>query len=331
MPLCWHGAGLSASGAAALWRYAELLPPVAPQNRLTLGETSTPVLEVGRLRCKLDSLLPTGSFKDRGACVLASCALESGVTRAVADSSGNAGAALAAYCAAAELPLTVYVPRGAGSTKVAQMRRYGAAVEEVEGDRRAVAEAARRAAEAVGAFYASHAWSPFFVAGVRTAAFELVDELGDAIPAVVVPVGAGTILLGLYEGFAACVEEGRIARIPPLHGVQAEVIAPLASAFAEGRDDVERERAWGRSIAEGINIAVPPRGREILKAVRASGGTLSTVGEDAIVAAQDMLARAGVFVEKTSATAWAGAEALATAVPDGSVVVLTGNGLKEGS
>lgn len=325
-PLGWEGEGEPALGPG-LWRHAEVLPPVSPENRLTLGESPTPVLGVERFRCKLDHLLPTGSFKDRGACALASAALESGAAAAVADSSGNAGAALAAYCAAGALPLTVFVPRGAGSTKVTQTRSYGAVVEEVDGDRTAVSATARRFAEETGAFYASHAWSPFFLAGVRTVALELVDELGD-VPAVVCPVGAGTLLLGLREGFRIRLEQGRIGRIPPLHGVQAAVVAPLASAYGAGRQTIDPARRWGRSVAEGINIACPPRAGEILEAVRSSGGSVTAVGEDEIVEAHAALARRGVLVEKTSATAWAGAQRL-PGLPEGSVVVLTGSGLKE--
>jgi threonine synthase len=327
-PLSWAGAAECSSTAAGLWRHADILPPVSLSNRLTLGEVATPLIDVGRLRCKLDYMLPTGSFKDRGACVLASAALESGVEHAVADSSGNAGAALAAYCAAGGLPLTVFVPKGTGSPKVAQIRRYGATVEEVDGDRAAVSAAARRFAETSGAFYASHAWSPFFLAGVRTVALELVDALGDEIPGVVCPVGAGTLLLGLYQGFQVRLEQGRITRIPPLHGIQAALVAPLAAAFAAGSDDVDADLHSGKSIAEGINTATPPRAREILAAVRASGGSITAVREEEIVDPQEALARRGVLVEKTSAVAWAGALDL-PALPDGSVAVLTGSGLKE--
>src|SRR6476646_1433211 len=142
-PLGWSGPGAAGDAAGdGIWRSAELLPPVSAGHRITLGEAVTPVLRSDGLALKLDYLLPTGSFKDRGAAVLASCALEAGVTAAVADSSGNAGASLAAYFTSAGVPLTVFVPRGSSSPKVDQARRYGARVVEVDGDRSAASTAA---------------------------------------------------------------------------------------------------------------------------------------------------------------------------------------------
>jgi len=324
-PLEWHGAASDVTAGAGLWRYAEILPPVSVEHRLTLGEGVTPLLELDGLVCKLDYLLPTGSFKDRGAAVLASTALEAGARAAVADSSGNAGSSLAAYFAAAGVPLTVFVPAGSASPKVAQTHSYGAEVVEVEGDRSAASAAARAHVAETGAFYASHAWSPFFIAGMRTVAFELVEQLGPDLPAVVAPAGAGTLLLGLYDGFRLLTERGDLPALPQLIAVQAEACAPLADAFARGLDDVDPGRAWHHSVAGGINIASPPRGREILRAVRESGGAIVAVTEDAIVAARARLLRRGVFAEHTAAAAWAGS----TEAPPGAAVVLTGFGLKE--
>jgi threonine synthase len=327
-PLAWSGPGAGARAGGGIWRYADLLPPVADVHRLTLGEEVTPAIRVDELVCKLDYLLPTGSFKDRGAAVLTSCALEAGISAAVADSSGNAGASLAAYFTSAGVPLTVFVPRGSSSPKLEQARRYGARVEEVEGGRSAASDAAVAFAAERGAFYASHAWSPFFIAGMRTLAFELCSQLGPDLPAVVVPVGAGTLLLGLAQGFALLAERGEIATVPRLLGVQAAACAPLADAFATGRDGVDPSKRWTTSLAGGINIPNPPRAPEILAAVRSSGGAIVTVAEQEIATAREELGRRGVLVEHTSAAAWAGA-AGAAAAPGGSVVVLTGFGLKE--
>jgi threonine synthase len=331
-PLSWveEGAAADPGSSTGIWRYADLLPPVSVQNRLSLGEETTPLVAFGELSCKLDYLLPSGSVKDRGAAVLASCALEARAAEAAADSSGNAGSALAAYFAAGGIPLTVFVPAGASSPKVAQTRRYGADVREVDGDRAAASEAARSFAAERGAFYASHAWSPFFPAGMRTLAAELVSQLGADVPAVVAPVGAGTLLLGVHQGFARLEARG-LVKAPALFGVQAAACAPLADAFAEAREDVDPARSWGRSIAEGINIAQPPRASEILKAVRSSGGAIVTVEEAEILVAQGDLARRGILTEATSAAAVAGARRLGPRLPTGAVVVLTGFGLKEAS
>lgn len=326
-PLRWlpahPAASVSDAAGTGIWRYAPLLPPVTKENRVTLGEAITPTIEHHGVSLKLDFLLPTGSFKDRGASVLVACARELRVEAAVADSSGNAGAALAAYFARAGIPLTVFVPGAASSPKVRQAEHYGARVERVAGGRDAATSAARDYAERTGAFYASHAWSPFFLAGMRTLAWELNQELRGSPATVVVPVGAGTLALGLYEGFAL------LDQSPRLVGVQAERCSPLAHAFRGGDPAAV---AWHPSVAAGICIPNPPRAREILDAFANSAGDIVTVTEREIEAAHTELASAGIYVEKTSAAAWAGAAKVSKGAADNDViVVLTGSGLKEGA
>jgi threonine synthase len=309
---------------AGIWRHAALLPDVAPHHRITLGEPVTPLVEAFGVRYKLDSLMPTGSFKDRGSAVAVGCALEAGVTSAIADSSGNAGASLAAYCARAGLALELFVPAETSPAKLAQAQAYGATVIPVAGGRAAAADAARRHAASTGAFHLRHGSSDAFLAGTRTAAFELWEQLDGATPpAVVVPVGAGTLLLGLARGFATLEEAGLVDRIPRLYGVQAERFAPLARAY-RGQPVGELQP----TIAEGICVADPPRGAEILDAVRRSGGDLLTVAEEAIESARDELARGGLYVEPTAAVA----HAALPSVPgprERVVVMVTGSGLKQ--
>jgi threonine synthase len=311
---------------AGLWRYGSLLPPVAPEHRVTLGEPVTPLVEALGMRFKLDYLLPTGSFKDRGSAILVGCALEAGITAAVADSSGNAGASLAAYCARARIGLTVFVPDGLSPAKLVQTRAYGATVIGIAGGREAAAVAAREYAERTGSFHASHGSSPYFLAGTRTVAFELWQQLGGAAPsAIVVPLGAGTLLLGLAEGYASLVEAGLLQRMPRLYGVQAERFAPLARAL---RGEAVLSTSLEASIAEGICVRNPPRSPQILTAVGASGGDIFTVDEHSIARARAELARAGLFVEPTSAAAYAGAALLPAELRPDSIVILTGSGLK---
>jgi threonine synthase len=293
---------------------------------VTLGEPITPLVDALGTSYKLEFLMPTGSFKDRGSAVLVGCALEAGVTRAVADSSGNAGASLAAYCARAGIELTVFVPDDASPAKLVQARAYGATVIGVPGGREAAAATARTYAAESGAFHASHGSSPYFLAGTRTVAYELWMQLAGRVPAaIVVPLGAGTLLLGLAEGYQLLVSAGLVARMPRLIGVQAERFAPLARAR---RGEPAGSEFLEASVAEGICVRRPPRAPQILSAVDASGGDILTVSEDAIEAARRELAYTGLYVEATSAAAHAGAAQLPPALRPDAIVILTGSGLK---
>src|SRR5581483_4317713 len=172
-----------------------------------LGEPTTPIVETtwdgATVAWKLEASLPTGSFKDRGSAVMVAGLAADRARSVTIDSSGNAGASVAAYCARAGLACRIFAPATASPAKLAQIEAYGAEVELVPGPRSAAADAARAAA-VDGVVYANHGWSPFFVAGTQSFAFELWEQLRGRTPdAVVVPVGAGTLLLGVCRGFAA--------------------------------------------------------------------------------------------------------------------------------
>ncbi|MGW1162964.1 pyridoxal-phosphate dependent enzyme [Streptomyces sp. NPDC002513] len=325
----------------SLWRYAETLPLAAPT--ITLGEGRTPLVELRDGICgKLDHLMPTLSFKDRGAVLLAALAQRLGPRRVVADSSGNAGASIAAYCARAGLPCTVYVPEGTSARKREQIDAHGARVRTVEGDREAAALAARQAADEPGVFYASHAYNPYFLHGTKTCVHELWEDFGGRLPDVLVlPVGNGTLLLGAALAVAELFAAGLIDRRPALYAVQAAAVAPLAHAWEEGAEDLTGVAPTAPTFAEGIAIPRPPRARQILRAVRASGGRFLTVTEDQIRHAQRDLASQGLYVEPTAAAGWAAArEGLLESIPPSRlrpnggiapvVVPLCGAGLKSG-
>ncbi len=285
----------------------------------------TPLLPAreGGLLFKLESTNPTGSFKDRGAAVLLTALAARGVREVAEDSSGNAGAAIAAYSARAGIRATIFVPAAAAPAKLAQIAAYGAEVVRVPGPREQVA----RAAQAAPGVYASHVWQPAFFHGTKTVAFEVWEQLGRRAPDwVVAPVGHGTLLLGLALGFRELVQAGAIARPPRLVAVQARTCAPLAGP-ALGLDP-----GGGETVAEGIRIQVPVRGGEIAAAVGASEGRWAVVEEVEIRAAQERLGREGLFVEPTAAVAPAAAWRLLAdgAFAAGAVVVvpLTGHGLK---
>ncbi|MFI1941893.1 threonine synthase [Streptomyces purpureus] len=313
----------------SLWRYAEALPLSDPYA--TLGEGRTPLVPLtDTISAKLDFLMPTLSFKDRGAVQLAELARRLAPRRVVADSSGNAGTAVAAYCARAGLTCVVYVPQGTSPKKLEQIRAHGAELVVVAGDREATALAARAAADEPGTFYASHVHNPYFLHGTKTYVYELWEDLGGRLPDdIVVPVGNGTLLLGAWLAVSELYGHGLIDAKPRLVAVQAEAVSPLARAFRAGADDLTGSpAAVAPTLAEGIAIPNPARARQILGAVRDTGGTFLTVTEGAIRAAQLDLARRGLFVESTGVACWAAVRE--TRGPGTAVVPLCGAGAKTG-
>ncbi len=317
------------------WRYRAAMA-LEPGPVVSLGEGSTPLVS-GQwdgidVLFKLEFVAPTGSFKDRGTSVMVSYLKQRGVGALIEDSSGNAGAAVAAYAAAAGISCRIFVPAAASAAKLVQMRATGADVIPVAGSRSAVTEAAMAAAIAPGAFYASHNRQPFFLEGTKTLAYELWEDLGFRVPdAVVTPVGGGGNLLGCHIGFSELLRRGEISKLPRLYAVQPTACAPLVKAQAAGATAVAAVEA-GQTVAEGIVIADPVRGTEMLAALRESGGGAMAVDDSETVSALDRLARMGLFVEPTSAAVGAGlTRLLATgAIRPGEsvVVILTGSGLK---
>lgn len=296
-----------ASRPPTLWRYAGALP-IAEPARISLGEGLTPVVaapDLAGVLLKVDYMMPTGSFKDRGAVLLAALAQRLAVPRMIADSSGNAGTAIAAYAARARIPCAVYVPAATSPGKIAQLRAYGAAVRLIPGSREDTAQAAMEAADEPGTFYASHVYHPFFMHGTKTYVLEIWEQLGGALPAaLVLPAGNGTLVLGAYLACRELLDQGMISQMPRIAAVQAAGCAPVASAFQRGLAD-PFDVGSEETIAEGIAIARPARGAQILAAVRDTGGTIVTVTDAQVQAAQAGLARAGLYVEPTAAVCWA--------------------------
>ena len=291
-----------------LWRYREAIPLREDAHIVSLGEGMTPMLPVdfgGRqVWIKQDQLFPTGSYKDRGAAVLVSKARELGIREVVEDSSGNAGCAVAAFCAAAGIACSIFVPEATSAGKLAQIQLYGARLNRVPGDRENTARAVLQAAEKV--YYASHSWNPFFFQGTKTFAFEVCEQLGWHSPdAVILPVGNGTLLLGAAIGFNELLEAGITRKIPKLIAVQAETCAPLTHAF-RGEPADPAGMHTRDTLAEGIAIAAPVRAEQILQAVRKSRGTFVTVTDTDIEASLKDIGRKGFYIEPTSAATTAG-------------------------
>jgi threonine synthase len=317
---------------ATMWRYREALPVGDDRNIVSFDEGYTPLLKTdfaGRpVLVKQDHLFPSGSFKDRGASVLISKIKELDVAHVVEDSSGNAGSAIAAYCARAGIGCTVFVPDDSPSGKLAQIERYGAELVRVSGDRQ---DAADRAFEAAASsYYASHSWNPFFIHGTKTFAFEVCEQLKWHSPdTIILPVGNGTLLLGAYVGFKELQAAGIITELPKLIGVQAARCAPLHNAFKFGLTEIP-ELEWTHTVADGIAVNAPIRGAQVLEAVRATYGNVLAVEEHEIRAALKTSWAEGYYIEPTAAAAVAGVlRYLPDADPDEVIVTaFTGHGLK---
>ena len=322
-----------------------------PADRVTLGEGMTPLVDADAAETnrgdtpedpwnaafKLEYVLPTGSFKDRGATTTLTRAVELGVDRVVEDSSGNAGAAIATYAARAGIDAEVYVPADAKESKLRAIRRAGATPVRIEGSRADVTDACvatlgdTDAGESDPAWYASHAWNPAFFEGTAAFAYEVAYQRGwDAPDAVVTPLGHGTLFLGAYWGFRRLHEAGWIDAVPRLYGAQAAGIAPVVrevhgAAAADPNGTVN-------DAADGIQIAEPVQMDEILEAVCETGGDVLAVTEAAGTRELDRLHAAGFYTEPTCAVAPAALRELrergAIDAADDVVVPLTGSGLK---
>ncbi len=317
----------------SVWRYAQALA-VDARHAVSLGEGGTPLLsrkwDDVPVRFKLEFMMPTGSFKDRGMTVMVSYLKSLGIVHVLEDSSGNAGASLSAYAAAAGMRCRILVPETASYPKIAQIAACGADVVTVPGSRQDVADAALRMSGEI--FYASHNWQPYFIEGTKTLAYELWESLGFRAPDnVVTPLGYGSNVLGLERGFDELLRRGEISRLPRIFGVQAANCAPCFATWQSG-GEAPVDTAITPTVAEGIASSHPTRLRDVVRAVRRTAGGIAAVSETEIVVALGQLARMGLYVEPTSAAAAAGLTQLlasgAIRSDEETVVVLTGSGLK---
>ena len=309
-----------------LWAFDALMPV---KRHVTLGEGWTPLVDAPERDAsyKCEWLFPTGSFKDRGAAVTLSQAVEMRVSRVVEDSSGNAGAAIATYAARAGIEAEVFVPAEAKAGKLRAIENSGATVRRVSGSRQDVTDACLAAVASGEAWYASHAYQPAFFEGTATMAYEVAAQREWQVPdAVVTPLGHGTLFVGLYLGFSRLKHAGWTETIPRLYGVQAAGIAPIVaarhgSAAARGEND----------LADGIQIQRPVREAEIHDAIDTTDGDVIAVSRTQTASEYRHLARQGFHVEPTCAVAPVGYDhfrAQGEIEPGEDVVIaLTGSGL----
>ena len=325
-----------ATHAGVIAHYAARLPITAATPRITLFEGDTPCipaprladeLRLGSLHLKFEGLNPTGSFKDRGMVVAVARAIEAGSRALVCASTGNTSASAAAYGARFGLRTIVVIPSGRiAAGKLAQAQVHGAEVLAINGNFDDALRAVRNLAAELPVTLVNSV-NPHRIEGQKTAAFELVDELGDAPEVVAIPVGNAGNITAYWRGFREYFTDGLCSRLPRMLGGQAEGAAPLVSGHA-----VEHPE----TVATAIRIGNPASWDGAVDARDQSEGAILAVSDAAILRAQRDLARVeGVFCEPASAAALAvlrRAVAEGTVAPGTSVVcVLTGNGLKDPS
>ena len=323
-------------GTRSLWRYQASLP-VEIARPISLGEGCTPLVQRDwndfRPFFKLEWFNPTCSFKDRGTTVMLSYLRQLGIEAVLEDSSGNGGASVAAYGAAGGMRVKIFAPAYTSPAKIAQVRACGAEVRLVEGPREESQHEAIRQSSQV--FYASHNWQPFFLQGTKSIAYELWEDLDFAVPDnVIIPVGAGSNLLGCHIGFSELLAAGQIERLPRLFAAQPLNCSPLDASFQAGVD-TPVPRAVHKTIAEGTAIAHPLRLKEMIHALKDTGGETVAVTEDEIITALKRLARLGLFVEPTSASVAAAFTKLAgrgvIEARENTVMLISGTGIKAAS
>jgi len=329
---------------ASLWRYRELLPFEDPERIVTLGEPLTPLLDARRigdeldlpdLRVKDEGLLPTGTFKARGAAVGVTRALELGVSTIALPTAGNAGAAWAAYGARAGIRVVVVMPDTTPQTIVRETASYGAEVYLVPGSIADAGAVVKRACTERGWYDASTLKEPYRIEGKKTMGFELAEQLEWKLPDVIVyPTGGGVGLIGMWKGFAELREIGWIAHddMPRFVAAQATGCAPIVRAFESGANESE---PWPdpKTFAAGIRVPKALGDFLVLRALRESSGIALAVTDDEM---RDMMRLVGTM--EGMLVCPEGAAAIAAAAKlrrdgwirdDESVVVFnTGSGLK---
>ncbi|AFD00761.1 L-threonine synthase [Methanocella conradii HZ254] len=321
------------------WRYREFYPGLNKRNIITMGEGGTSLVKsrsiakkagCRELLFKMESLNPTGSFKDRGSTVEISQACQYGARELVLASTGNMGASVAAYCARGGIGCTIYVPWSTPEVKLLQMEAHGAIIKRVRGDYTAAALEARSQFEKRGVYLAGD--YPYRSEGEKSVGFEIADALGTDYDYIACPIGNGTLLHGIWKGLKEFKMMGLIDRLPRILGVQAEGCNTVVKAFQDNKEIIEPVQP--HTLMDAVACGDPLDGSWALKALRESGGIGIAVSDDEAIRVRDMLAREeGIFAELSGALSTAG---LMKAYENGMiekglkvVSLVTGHGLKE--
>ncbi|MEM0379939.1 MAG: threonine synthase [Desulfurococcaceae archaeon] len=333
-----------------MWRYFELLPVPRLEYIVSLSEGGTPLIKADRLSREIglrnlylkdETRNPTGSFKDRSMSVSVSMAKYFGFKRAVIASSGNAAASLAAYCAKAGIEVYAFIPHFAGYGKIAQLLYYGARVFKV-----LWSEAEDPTVKLMIDVYEKYGlypspsfgvFNPYQIEGPKTISMEIIEQLGFKTPdQVFVPVGAGSLLTGVFNGFRDFIKINLIENYPRLVAVQPEGNYPLVRAWME-RQNPLNIKPWDKppeTIATGLEDTYPWDGDAALKSLYETNGYGIVVSDNEIIKAMKLLAtREGIFAEPSGAASLAGLiKAVEEKLVDRDeliVVLITGHGLKD--
>ncbi len=290
----------------SMWRYREMLPLEDDSNRVSLGEGFTPLIHADRLGRHLgfarlfikdESVCPTGSFKARGLAMAVSRAKELGVSECAIPTAGNAGGAMSAYCAKAEMGSFVFMPRDTPEVFRIECEYYGAHVTLVDGLITDCGAIVRKRASEEGWFDMSTLKEPYRVEGKKTMGYEIAEQSGWELPDIIIyPTGGGTGLIGMWKAFEEMEQLGWIGpKRPRMISVQAEGCAPIAKAFREGTEFASLFPN-AHTLASGLRVPKAIGDFLILKAIRESGGTAIAVSDEEIVAGvREMAAREGIF------------------------------------
>ena len=290
----------------SIFRYRAFLPVTnSLWKDVSMGEGMTPVASLSEnVSVKVDYMMPTLSFKDRGAALVIWLAKTLGVKKVIQDSSGNAGNSIAAYAARAGMECEIYVPEGTSPAKIQMIRSYGAEVKVMPCSRDETAKACREAVTKGAGYYASHVYNPLFYQGTKTFVYEALEQMGRLPDNIFIPVGNGTLLTGVLLALDELTASGTISRRPKIYAVQSERCAPILEAFA-ARKNVPAVTQAQKTMAEGIAIGQPVRGAQILANAYKAGVEFIPANEDRIPEARTILARRGFYVEHTTAATYA--------------------------
>lgn len=323
----------SAKWPGLIEAYRPFLPVTDQTPVITLQEGNTPLIEVPSIAAeigrgvkvfvKYDGLNPTGSFKDRGMTMAISKAKESGAQAVICASTGNTSAAAAAYARRAGMRSFVLIPDGyVALGKLAQALLYGAEVIAIKGNFDEALEIVREMAESYPVTLVNSV-NPYRLEGQKTAAFEVVDVLGDAPDLLCIPVGNAGNITAYWMGFCQFHQIGKCQKLPRMMGFQAAGSAPLIQGSPVTKPE---------TVATAIRIGNPANWQKALTVKTESQGDFRAVLDEDILDAYRMLAsQEGIFCEPASATSVAGLLKMKEEVPDNAkvVCVLTGNGLKD--
>lgn len=328
----------------SIWKYKDFFPPVSQENIISLGEGQTPLVKSVYLSKKLgleniyfknDTLMPTGSFKDRGFSLAVSNAKQLGVKTGFTYSSGNAGMSFGAYASRASLDALVLVEYNANSLKKAVIALYGSKTVILDYDNfQQISTMLEKAGKELGLYQFVNFINPVRHEAMKTYAYEIYESLDRVPDAVFQPVGTGGGIWGAWKGFCELADIGIVDLLPRMYGVQPETSAHFKEAFEKGKKTAGQFGDCTRTIAQSIASDSPIKdGRRILKAIYDSKGAALGVSDDEILEAMRDLAKEGILAEPSSAASVA---AMKQAFRKGSiqsddtiVCVITGSAMKQ--